>query len=35
MIVMTGSLVATRFAHPGDTVGLSVDGLGEVQLSVI
>jgi 2-keto-4-pentenoate hydratase len=35
MIVMTGSIVATKFVHPGDTVGLSVDGLGEVQLSVI
>jgi 2-keto-4-pentenoate hydratase len=35
MIVMTGSLVATRFVDPGDTVGLSVDGLGEVQLSVV
>ena len=35
MIVMTGSLVATRFVDAGDTVGLSVDGLGEVQLSVV
>jgi 2-keto-4-pentenoate hydratase len=35
MIVMTGSIVATKFVHPGDTVDLSVDGLGEVQLSVI
>jgi 2-keto-4-pentenoate hydratase len=35
MIVMTGSIVATKFVNPGDTVGLSVDGLGEVQLSVI
>jgi 2-keto-4-pentenoate hydratase len=35
MIVMTGSIVATKFVNPGDTVGLSVDGLGEAQLSVI
>ena len=35
MIVMTGSLVATKFVDAGDTVGLSVDGLGEVQLSVV
>ena len=35
MIVMTGSLVATRFVDAGDTVGLSVDSLGEVQLSIV
>ena len=35
MIVMTGSIVATKFVNPGDTVGLSVDGLSEVQLSVV
>jgi 2-keto-4-pentenoate hydratase len=35
MIVMTGSIVATKFVNPGDTVGLSVDGIGEAQLSVI
>jgi 2-keto-4-pentenoate hydratase len=35
MIVMTGSLVATRFVNPGDTVGLSLEGLGEVRLSVV
>ena len=35
MIVMTGSLVATRFVDAGATVALSVDGLGEVQLSVV
>jgi 2-keto-4-pentenoate hydratase len=35
MIVMTGSIVATRFVNPGDTVRLSVDGMGEVQLSVV
>ena len=35
MIVMTGSMVATKFVNPGDTVGLSVDGLSEVQLSVV
>jgi 2-oxo-3-hexenedioate decarboxylase/2-keto-4-pentenoate hydratase len=35
MIVMTGSLVATRFVNPGDAVNLSVEGLGEVRLSVV
>jgi 2-keto-4-pentenoate hydratase len=35
MTVMTGSIVATKFVNFGDTVGLSVDGLGEVRLSVI
>jgi 2-keto-4-pentenoate hydratase len=35
MIVMTGSMVATKFVNPGDIVGLSVDGLSEVQLSVV
>ena len=35
MVVMTGSLIATRFVEAGDTVELSVDGLGEVRLSVV
>jgi 2-keto-4-pentenoate hydratase len=35
MIVMTGSLVATRLVNPGDAVSLSVEGLGEVRLSVV
>jgi 2-keto-4-pentenoate hydratase len=35
MVVMTGSLVATKFVNPGDAVSLSVDGLGEVRLSVV
>jgi 2-keto-4-pentenoate hydratase len=35
MIVMTGSIVATKFVTSGDTVGLSIGGLGEVQLSVV
>jgi 2-keto-4-pentenoate hydratase len=35
MIIMTGSLVATRFVSPGDAVRLSVEGVGEVQLSVV
>lgn len=34
MIVMTGSIVATKFVNPGDTASLSVGGLGEVRLSV-
>jgi 2-keto-4-pentenoate hydratase len=35
MIVMTGSLVATKFVKAGDTVGLSVEGLGEVRVSMV
>jgi 2-keto-4-pentenoate hydratase len=34
MVVMTGSIVATKFVHPGDTVHFLIDGLGEVRLSV-
>jgi 2-oxo-3-hexenedioate decarboxylase/2-keto-4-pentenoate hydratase len=34
MIVMTGSIVATQFVHPGDTVRFEVEGLGEVHCSV-
>jgi 2-oxo-3-hexenedioate decarboxylase/2-keto-4-pentenoate hydratase len=34
MVVMTGSIVATKFVHPGDTVRFWVEGLGEVHLSV-
>jgi len=34
MVVMTGSIVATKFVHPGDTVRFSIDGIGEVRLSV-
>ena len=34
MVVMTGSIVATKFVHPGDTVHFSMDGIGEVRLSV-
>lgn len=32
--VMTGSVVATKFVNAGDTVQFSVDGLGEISLSV-
>jgi 2-keto-4-pentenoate hydratase len=35
MIVMTGSIVTTKFINPGDAVGLSMDGLGEVRLGVV
>jgi len=35
MIVMTGSLVATRFVNSGDAVSLALEGLGEVRLSVV
>jgi 2-oxo-3-hexenedioate decarboxylase/2-keto-4-pentenoate hydratase len=34
MIVMTGSMIATQFLEPGDWASLSVDGLGEVRLTV-
>jgi 2-keto-4-pentenoate hydratase/2-oxohepta-3-ene-1,7-dioic acid hydratase in catechol pathway len=34
MIVMTGSIVTTKFVSPGDAVSLAVEGLGEVRLSV-
>ena len=34
MVVMTGSIVTTKFVHPGDTVRFWVEGLGEVHLSV-
>jgi 2-keto-4-pentenoate hydratase len=35
MIVMTGSIVTTKFVSPGDIVDLSMDGLGQVRLSVV
>jgi 2-keto-4-pentenoate hydratase len=35
MIVMTGSVVATKFVNAGDAVSLSLEGLGEVRLSVV
>jgi 2-oxo-3-hexenedioate decarboxylase/2-keto-4-pentenoate hydratase len=35
MIVMTGSVVATRFVDAGDAVTFTVEGLGEVRLSVV
>jgi len=34
MVVMTGSIVTTKFVHPGDTVRFWVDGLDEVGLSI-
>jgi 2-keto-4-pentenoate hydratase len=34
MVVMTGSIVATKFVHPGDTVRFWIDGIGEARLSV-
>jgi 2-keto-4-pentenoate hydratase len=35
MIVMTGSMVATKFVKAGDAASFSVDGLGEVRLGVM
>ncbi|MFN0318017.1 MAG: 2-keto-4-pentenoate hydratase [Burkholderiales bacterium] len=33
MIVMTGSMIATKFVRPGDTLRFAVEGLGEVSVS--
>ena len=32
MTIPTGSVVATKFVNPGDTVRLSMEGLGELNL---
>lgn len=34
MIVLTGSVVATKFVNPGDTVRFSSKGLGEVRIQI-
>jgi 2-keto-4-pentenoate hydratase/2-oxohepta-3-ene-1,7-dioic acid hydratase in catechol pathway len=34
MIVMTGSIVSTKFLNKGDEVGFVIDTLGEVKLTV-
>ena len=34
MTILTGSVVATKFVNPGDTVRLSMERLGEVSLQV-
>ncbi len=34
MVVMTGSVVATKFVSRGDQVQLAMDGLGEVELRI-
>ena len=34
MIVMTGSIVSTKFLNPGDAAVFSFQGLGEVSLTV-
>jgi 2-oxo-3-hexenedioate decarboxylase/2-keto-4-pentenoate hydratase len=34
MIVMTGSIVATRFPDPGDRISARVEGLGEASLTI-
>ena len=34
MIVMTGSIVSTKFLSPGDSAMVSIHGLGEAQLTV-
>jgi 2-keto-4-pentenoate hydratase len=35
MVIITGSIVSTKFVHPGDTVQAVVEGLGEVHLNVV
>jgi len=34
LIVMTGSVVSTRFLNPGDIATVSVEGLGSARLQV-
>ena len=34
MIVMTGSIVSTKFLNPGDTAVVSIEGLGEATVVV-
>lgn len=34
MVVMTGSIISTKFLHPGDSARFEVKGLGEVSLDV-
>lgn len=34
MVVMTGTMIATKFVKPGDTLSFSVDGLGEVSVAI-
>jgi 2-keto-4-pentenoate hydratase len=35
MVIITGSIVSTKFIQPGDTVQAVVEGLGEVHLNVV
>jgi len=34
MVVMTGTMIATKFVKPGDALAFSVEGLGEVQVRI-
>jgi 2-keto-4-pentenoate hydratase/2-oxohepta-3-ene-1,7-dioic acid hydratase in catechol pathway len=34
MVVMTGTMIATKFVKPGDALTFSVDGLGDVSMTV-
>ena len=34
MIVMTGSIVSTKFLNQGDEVSFAIDTLGDVRLTV-
>jgi 2-keto-4-pentenoate hydratase/2-oxohepta-3-ene-1,7-dioic acid hydratase in catechol pathway len=33
-VVLTGSVVATRWLKPGDEMSTEIDGLGEARLTV-
>lgn len=35
MVVMTGTMIATKFVAPGDNLNFSVNGLGDVGVSII
>ena len=34
MLVMTGSIVSTKFLNPGDEAAFTFEGLGDIRLSV-
>jgi 2-keto-4-pentenoate hydratase len=34
MVVMTGTMIATKFVKPGDALSFAVDGLGEVAVRI-
>jgi 2-keto-4-pentenoate hydratase len=34
MLVMTGSIVSTKFLNPGDEAAFTFEGLGDIRLNV-